>query len=187
MNRRQFLKTTTVITAATLGSALSPAVARAAEAGNRSIAPESTVDDRRAPLVDHETFTQVAELELRQATRLQYYVSVLVLWIDTGEADVSKRSSRYRSIAEAIRADIRSTDVLSVTRGEPSLQILLVGAYLDSLPSITERIVPAMKGHSVRVGGACFPTNARDRAELFDVAESCISDPRNRSSEVSRT
>jgi TAT (twin-arginine translocation) pathway signal sequence len=187
MNRRQFLKTTTAITAATLGGTLSPAVGRTVEPVNRSTAHEMTLNDPRAPLVDQETFAQIAELELRQAIRLQYYVSALALWIDTGEADLPKRLSSYRSIAEAIRDDIRSTDVLSVKPAGPSLQILLVGAYLDNLPGIIGRMGAAVKGHGVSVGGACFPTTARDRVELFHVAEAFISDPRSSTSEVSRS
>jgi hypothetical protein len=172
MNRRQFLKTTTAITAATLGSTLAPAVVRAVEPVNRSTAREMTLDDPRAPLVDQETFAQIVELELRQAVRLQYYVSALVLWIDTGDAELPERLSSYHQIAEAIRDDIRSTDVLSVKPSDPSLHVLLVGTYLDNLPGIIARIAAAVNGHRLRVGGACFPTTARDRVELFHVAES---------------
>jgi hypothetical protein len=178
MNRRQFLKTTTAITATTLGSTFSPAVVRAVEPVNRSTAHEMTLNDPRSPLVDQETFAQIAELELRQAIRLQYYVSALALWIDTGDANLPKRLRSYRSIAEAIRDDLRSTDVLSVKPGDPSLQVLLVGAYLDNLPSIIGRIAAAVKGRRMRVGGACFPTTALNRVELFHQAESTIIEPR---------
>jgi hypothetical protein len=187
MNRRQFLKTTTAITAATLGSTLSPAVARAVEPVHRSTVRELTPDDPRAALVDHETFAQIAELELRHAVRLQHYVSALVVLSDTEEAELPARSNSYRAMAEAIRDAIRNTDVLSVRPSDPCLQVLLVGAYLDNLPSIIGRIAAVVKGHRLRVGGACFPITARNRVELLHGAESLIIDPRISGSEVSRS
>jgi hypothetical protein len=173
MNRRQFLKATTILTTATVGAMLIPAVVRAV---HRSTARQISLDDPRALLVDHETFAQICELELRQAIRLQYYVSALVLRMDTDGAKLSKRLSALRPIAEGLRDHIRGTDVLSVKPTDPSVHVLLVGASLDSLPSIIGRIAAAVNVQGARVGGACFPTNARDRAELFHTAESLAID-----------
>jgi hypothetical protein len=187
MNRRQFLKATTAVTAVTLGATRSEAVGRAVEPVNRSSVCETSLADPRAPLVDQETFAQIAELEIRQAVRLQYYLSALMLQIDTNAAEPPKRSTAHLAFAEAMRDKIRSTDVLSVKPCDPGVHVLLVGAHLDHLPSIIGRIAAVMKGHRVRVGGACFPCNARDRSELFHVAESLVIDSRSNASEGSRS
>jgi hypothetical protein len=174
MNRRQFLKATTAVTAVTLGATRSPAVVGAVEPVNRSSVRETSLADPRAPIVDQETFAQIAELEIRQALRLQYYVSALVLQIDTDEPHPPKHSGAYLAFAEAMRDKIRSTDVLSVKPSDPCVHVLLVGTHLDYLPSISGRIAAVMSGHRVRVGGACFPCNAHDRAELLHAAESLV-------------
>jgi TAT (twin-arginine translocation) pathway signal sequence len=187
MNRRQFLKTTAAVTAVTLGATRSPAVVGAVEPVDRSSACEMSLADPRAPLVDQETFAQIAELELRQALRLQYYVSALVMQIETNEAELPKRSSAYLAFAEAMRGKIRGTDVLSVKASDPCVQVLLVGAHLHDLPSIIGRVAAVVQGHRVRVGGACFPTTARDKAELLRQAESLLIAPLSKAAEVSRS
>lgn len=140
--------------------------------------------DPRAPIVDAETFTLVAELELRRAIRLQYYVSLLALRADfEPPGPAPDRVEVARLIAEVIRDQIRSTDVVGAMPSSPYLGVLLVSTYLDNLPAITERIATAVQARaldledsSVRttlsMGGACFPTTARARAELFRQAES---------------
>lgn len=140
--------------------------------------------DPRAPIVEEETFTLAAELEVRQAIRLQYYVSMLALQADTEEPQpYMDPTALHRLIAEVIRGYIRNTDVVSILPTPPQLRVLLVGPYLENLPAIIGRIAAAVNGPAfdtdggaVRVvlsmGGACFPTTARSRAELFRQAES---------------
>jgi hypothetical protein len=140
--------------------------------------------DPRAPIVDRDTLKLVAELEVRQAMRLQYFVSLLVLQADTEEPRPhAEWVAPHRLIAEAIRDQIRRSDVVSVTPGSPYLQVLLVSSFLDSLPGIIGRIVVALDGRiidpnggaaplTLSMGGACYPTTARDRVELFQQAES---------------
>jgi GGDEF domain-containing protein len=154
------------------------------------MSPEETSRDLdpRAPIVDEQTFTLVAELEVRQAIRLQYYVSLLVLRADTEQPwSHAEGVSLARLIADAIRDQIRSTDVVSVTPSPPHLHVLLVSTYLDNLPGIIGRIAAAVNGHTfersagtarltLSMGGACFPTTARNRAELFRQAESLSAD-----------
>jgi hypothetical protein len=140
--------------------------------------------DPRAPIVDEETFTLAAELEVRQAIRLQYYVSMLVLQADTDAAEAPMdRTALHRLIAEVIRDHIRNTDVVSIQPTPPYLRVLLVGPYLENLPAIIVRIAAAVNGPALVIGGgtvrvilsmgaSCFPTTARSRAELFSQAES---------------
>ena len=155
------------------------------------MSPEVTSEDLdpRAPIVDGATFTLVAELELRQAVRLQYYVSLLVLQAEIDQPGPADGARLHRLIAEVVRDQIRSTDVVSVTPTPPSLQILLISAYLDNLPVIIERIADAVNGRAfetqggsphvtLSMGGACFPTTAHLRAELFHQAVSLSAEAR---------
>jgi GGDEF domain-containing protein len=68
--------------------------------------------------------------------------------------------------------------------------VLLVSTYLDNLPSIIERIATAVTGRALAIeggigrvtlsmGGACFPTTARARADLFRQAESLSTEARS--------
>jgi len=146
--------------------------------------------DPRAPIVDGTTFTLVAELELRQAIRLQYYVSLLVLQADLDQPwRPTDGAMLHRMIAEIVRDQIRSTDVISVTPTPPYLQILLVSAYLDNLPAVIERIAATVNGRTfetqggssrvtLSMGGACFPTTAQVRAELVYQAVSLSAEAR---------
>jgi hypothetical protein len=143
--------------------------------------------DPRAVIVDAETFTLAVELEVRQAIRLQYYVSLLVLQGDTPvQVDWPPL---YHRIAEVIRDEIRNTDVVSVVSTPPHLRVLLVSPCLENLPAIIARITVAVSGRAfetevgevrvaLSVGGACFPTTARSRAELFRQAESLSAEAR---------
>jgi GGDEF domain-containing protein len=139
--------------------------------------------DSRALIVDEDTFALVLELEVRRALRLQYYVSVLALQVDA-EARLlaADWTVLHRLIAEVIRDHIRNTDVVSVPSTPPRLQVLLVSPSLENLPAIIGRITSVVNarlfetvGAAVRVtlslGGACFPTTARNRPELVRQAE----------------
>jgi GGDEF domain-containing protein len=140
--------------------------------------------DPRAPFVDPDTFMLVVELELRRAIRLQYYVSLLALQADVEQsAELADRAALHREVAETIRDQIRSTDVVSVMPSSHLLEVVLVSTYLDNLPAIIDRIAIAasaqagdaegsMSRMTLSIGGACFPTTARERAELVHQAES---------------
>jgi hypothetical protein len=135
--------------------------------------------DPRAPVVDEDVFTLAAELELRQAIRLQYYVSVLALHVDAQQSEtLVDWLAFHKLIAETIRDSIRSGDIITVLPTPPHLRVLLVSPYLEDLPAIIGRIVTAVDGRAfgddatvaLSIGGACFPTTARSRAELFQQA-----------------
>jgi hypothetical protein len=147
--------------------------------------------DSRALLVDEETFTLVVELEVRQAIRLQYYVCLLVLQADTEERRPDIDWTRlHRLVAEAIRDYIRNTDLVSVRSSPPHVRVLLVSPSLENLPDIIGRIMGAVNGRSFEIdgsgavhvtlsmGGACFPTTARSRAELVRQAQSLSAEAR---------
>lgn len=144
----------------------------------------------RAPIVDGETFTLVAELAVRQAVRLQYYVSLLAIQADIDEpGGQTDWRALHRLIADVVRGQVRSSDVISVTPVSPHVGVLLVSTPLDDLPTVIERIATAVNRQAFKasgatgrvtlsMGGACFPTTARARGELFQQAESLSADVR---------
>jgi hypothetical protein len=143
--------------------------------------------DPRAPFVDDATFTLAAELEVRQAIRLQYYVSVLAVEAEPERPGTPADGvALHRLVAEVIRDHIRNTDVISVRPTPPHLRVLLVSPYLENLPGIIGRIAAAVDGRALdaaarvtlSTGGACFPMTARNRAELFRQAESLSAEVR---------
>jgi hypothetical protein len=149
--------------------------------------------DPRAPVVDRETFTLVAELALRQAIRLQYYVSLMAIEADIdGPGSTIDWGALHRLLAEVIRGHVRGTDVVSVKTEPPQLEVLLVSAHLHDLPTVIERIATAVNRYAfeadgrpsrvtLSIGGASFPTTARARPELFRQAESLSAAARSES------
>jgi hypothetical protein len=140
--------------------------------------------DPRAPVVDTETFTLIAELAIRQAVRLQYYVSLVAIKADIeGPGTTIDRGALHHLLAEVIRGHVRGTDVVSVRTESPHLEVLLVSAHLHDLPTVIERIASAVNRQAfeadgrpsrvtLSIGGASFPTTAHARPELFRQAES---------------
>jgi hypothetical protein len=105
--------------------------------------------DPRAPLVDEQTFTLAAELEVRQAIRLQYYVSLLALQVDTEEPRPRLDwNALHLWIAEVIRGEIRGTDLVTTLPTPPQLRVLLISPYLENLPAIIARIAAAVNGRA---------------------------------------
>jgi hypothetical protein len=97
---------------------------------------------------------------MRGAIRLQYYASLLVFQVDADEPRPhSKGLAQYRQIAEALRDQIRNTNVLSVKPRVPSVHVLLPSAYLENLPGIIERIATAVNGRTFDTKGAMAPVS----------------------------
>jgi hypothetical protein len=126
-------------------------------------------------VLDDETFTLIAELEVRKAVRLQYFVSLLAIYPDVEGGP--KPEDFDRQLAEVVRTAVRGTDVIGL-QGSSGLHILLTNAPLDDLAAIIERITQAGSRHmfesdqprllvTLSTGGACFPTTARGREDLF--------------------
>jgi GGDEF domain-containing protein len=127
-------------------------------------------------VLDDDTFTLIAELEVRKAVRLQYFVSLLAIHPDVDGGPVPE--DVYQQVAEIVRTEVRGTDVIGLLRSTGLLHILLTNAPLADLAAIIERITRAVSRHVFRIddqrmpvtlstGGACFPTTARGRDDLF--------------------
>ncbi len=131
----------------------------------------------RAPIVDEKTFTLITELEVRKAVRLEYFVSLLGIHFDTGDdPDARRTPALTEPLVRLIASEIRATDTIGRFGSEPRLLVLLVGAnvsnillVLERLRRVTARHGPELHGHSanIAIGASCFPSTARDCAELF--------------------
>jgi hypothetical protein len=143
---------------------------------------------RRAPVIDDDTFALIAELEVRKAVRLQYYVSLLGIRADLedDEGGPAPRSVNQQ-LAEMISLEVRSTDVICVTPALPCLRILLVNAHLYNLPVVIQRIIRTVSRHvfeiddrlrevALSMGGACFPSTARGRNDLFTQVSALVAE-----------
>lgn len=144
----------------------------------------------RGTIVDGETFDFIAELEVRKAVRLQYYVSLLAVQPEVeGGEDAPDPGALASQLARVISQQIRGTDLVGLTRSVPNIHILLINANLRDLPAVIQRILQEVNrhrfqvnGHSkaarLSVGGSCFPATASTRQDLFAQASTLLADAR---------
>ncbi len=136
---------------------------------------------RDAFVVDQRSFALVSELELRKATRIRYPVSLLDLLPDV-DGEPTDHGALAEQLARAISPILRDTDLIGLSPGSASLQVLLIDASLEALDGIIHRIFDEIRGHlfqtergpkavTLSVGGACFPTTASTTQHLVTQAE----------------
>jgi len=131
--------------------------------------------DPSASFVNEETFEFITDLEVRKAVRLQYYLSLLAIEPEVN-GEIQEPAAVVRQLAQLIQTELRGTDLITLG-ASPRLHVLLVNAQLYNLPAIIERIVRQVRRHfevdnkpqavALSIGGACFPTTARGREDLF--------------------
>jgi diguanylate cyclase (GGDEF)-like protein len=132
--------------------------------------------DPSTSLVNEEIFEFITDLEVRKAVRLQYYLSLLAIEPEMN-GDIQEPAAVVRQLAQLIQTELRGTDLITLG-ASPRLHVLLVNAQLYNLPAIIERIVRQVSRHrfevdhkpqavALSIGGACFPTTARGREDLF--------------------
>ena len=125
-------------------------------------------------IVDEETFACVTELEIRQAARLQYAVSMLTIH-RSRDGYVANPADIAEQLAEAVSPVIRSTDLVEVVSSAATVRVLLVGGELEDLRGIIQRIVAEVSSYRfdeqrplvVSIGGSCFPATAGSSRELL--------------------
>lgn len=132
--------------------------------------------------VDRGLFDYLLEHEVRAATRLRYYLSVLSLSPDLPSTDLSR--ALIERLAEAALRHLRATDIASVTTPS-SLTFLLLDAEVRNLRPILLRMHEGMeplfprvssvrRGNApllVSAGGGCYPQTASNARELLRQAE----------------
>ncbi|MBI2216423.1 MAG: hypothetical protein HYU51_03915 [Candidatus Rokubacteria bacterium] len=132
--------------------------------------------DRGASVVDEATLGLVTALEVRQAVRLQHYVSLLEIRMRP-PADPRLASA----LADIIGVQIRGSDLIGVTDDPCLIRVLLVAAPLSALPTVIGRITRAVNHRvftlgrhrspvGLAIGGSTFPTPAGTHLELVTQA-----------------
>lgn len=136
-------------------------------------------------VVDEDTFDLVTELEIRKAVRLQYYVSLLAIKPDADDDEIPDPEALARQLAPIIGQQLRGTDLIGVSAESPQLHVLLINAHLDSLSVVIQRLSEEVGRHvfqingkrravNLSMGGACFPTTAGTRQDLFNQAVALV-------------
>jgi len=136
-------------------------------------------------IVDEETFGWVAELETRQAARLQYAVSMLTIH-QSPDGSVADQADVSEQLAEVVSPVVRSTDLIAVMPSAPAVRVLLVGGELEDLRSIVQRIIAEVSYHRsgeqralvVSIGGSSFPATATSSRELLLQADTLAEEVR---------
>lgn len=140
----------------------------------------SMLDDETQVLRDT-VFDYLFDLEIKKATRYQYFLAVLFLELDHGAPGRSEaereedRRVQLRVLADLLRDELRSTDVIGrVTDGRFS--ILLHHADEVNTQRIGERLrrrihdyvfgEGAVGRRTVSIGGACFPASGNYPEDL---------------------
>src|SRR5437870_8550706 len=106
-----------------------------------------------ATVVAEEIFAFVAEHEIRTAVRMRYPVSMLAVQprLQGAHSEVPKDfAERLAALSTTI---LRKTDLLSRLRGGTTIHILLVGAPLEALAGIIQRIAAELEAHRLVVDG----------------------------------
>jgi hypothetical protein len=125
-------------------------------------------------IVDEETFGGVTELEIRQAVRLRYAVSMLT--IHQSNSHVANPAEAAEQLAEVVSPLIRNTDLIEIGPSAATVRVLLVGGELEDLRNIAQRIITEISPHRfderhtpvvLSIGGSCFPATAGSSRELF--------------------
>jgi len=145
-------------------------------------------------VVDEDIFDLVTELEIRKAVRLQYYVSLLAIKPDGDTDEIADAGALAQQLAPIISQQLRGTDLIGLSADSPQLTVLLINAHLDSLSVVIQRLSEEVSRHvfqingkrravNLAMGGACFPTTAGTRQDLFSQAISLVSPIRQNGSD----
>jgi hypothetical protein len=139
-----------------------------------------------ATMVDGETFACVAELETRQAARLQYAVSLLTIHRGRNGHGADPDNAAEQ-LAEVVRPLIRDSDLIEAAPSGATVRVLLVGGELEDLDKIVRRIIAEISLYRldekstpvvVRIGGSCFPATAGTSRDLLVQADTLAEEAR---------
>src|SRR5882724_5772836 len=140
----------------------------------------------RGIIVDEETFGGVTELEIRQAVRLRYAVSMLTIH-QSRNGYVANPAEAAEQLAEVVSPLIRNTDLIEIGPSAATVRVLLVGGELGDVRNIVQRIIAEISHHRfderhtpvvLSVGGSSVPATARSPQELFLQADALAAEAR---------
>ena len=142
--------------------------------------------DEETWVLRKQLFDFLFDLEVKKAIRYQYFVTLLFLEMDQGdgegaiEAPQPPRDDLLRVVAELLRDELRSTDVIG-RQADDRFSILLHHADDANTVRIGERLrrrvadyvfAQGLEGRrTVSIGGACFPTNGNYADDLLSEAD----------------
>lgn len=141
--------------------------------------------DEETQVLRDRVFDYLFDLEVKKATRYQYFLAVLFLELDHGAAGTSveeqekDRQRQLKVLADLLRDELRSTDVIG-RLAEGRFSVLLHHADEVNTQRIGERIRRRIHdyvfsqenpGHrTVSIGGACFPGSGNYADDLRGAA-----------------
>ncbi len=130
---------------------------------------KSMLDDE-TKVLRNRIFDYLFDLEVKKATRYQYFLAVIFLEIDfrmeTTAGDHGAEREQLKVLADLLRDELRSTDIIG-RDSDGRFSVLLHHADEVNTNRIGERLrrriadyvfVEGDQGHkTVSIGGACFP------------------------------
>lgn len=133
----------------------------------------SMLDEETQVLRDG-VFDYLFDLEIRKATRYQYFLALLFLELDRGDGEKTaaeageRRRLQFKIVADLLRDELRSTDIIGRST-DGRFSILLHHADEMNTQRIGERLRRRIHDYvfeeglvgrrTVSIGGACFPAN----------------------------
>jgi len=115
-------------------------------------------------LVDEQLFRFLVDLELQQAQRLRYSVSVV--YFDVEAPSTGNERASAPAVAESVSRDLRGTDAVAIAT-DGSLAMLLVDAETTHLPAILDRLTGRFEAIAWSAGGSSYPRTAAHSADLL--------------------
>jgi len=120
-------------------------------------------------VVEEHLFRLIVELERRKALRVQYAFSVLTIVRQPPQGmTVSPGGADASAIVGFVSRVIRSADLIGLVPTSPAVRVLLVGAYLEEVDLVIQRIPPEVP---LRFGVSCFPATDTTTETLLSRAD----------------
>src|SRR5262249_16049247 len=135
--------------------------------------PSARAERPHAPIVGHRLFKRLVEVEVRNALRIRYLVSLVTVLVEP------PASEAIQLTREAISSTIRRSDVISMVERLCSLHLMIVEAGRSETERVIERIRARALASSVKLefGAACVPTTAQTSHELLEQADQGAVEP----------
>lgn len=144
--------------------------------------------DIHTKVLERDVFQYFLDLEIKKAMRYQYFFSLLIIEPDL-TADSGIRAEILKTMAELIKEEVRTTDVIG-RMGENNFYVILPHAETSNTLSVAERIRSRIESYTftrrnggaketISVGGACFPTHANELGNLVRNATKMIYEAKN--------
>jgi len=124
-------------------------------------------------VVEEHLFRLIVELERRKALRVQYAFSVLTIVRQPPQGmTVSPGGADASAIVGFVSRVIRAADLIGLVPTSPAVRVLLVGAYLEEVDLVIQRIRAEIPPEvPLRFGVSCFPATDTTTETLLSRAD----------------